>query len=191
MVEIFHKHSPFFTFPEYKQRFPTVNSPLLERIRKRRAFADPELNLVNMDATTLLTTTTPLTQFHTLDMSHAAIAMPTILPHEHGSDYMASPALPPYFITPTMVSAAAPDTYAVCSGFETYPAAAAQCADAHFTPLPLWHVSPLSMASAPTSTKVSPATSPNSTQAQSMELITPVKKPKLNFSIESIIGVSL
>ncbi|EDW06086.1 doublesex- and mab-3-related transcription factor 2 [Drosophila mojavensis] len=29
---------------EYKQRFPTFNSPLLERMRKRRAFADPELN---------------------------------------------------------------------------------------------------------------------------------------------------
>ncbi|KAH8274906.1 hypothetical protein KR044_012549 [Drosophila immigrans] len=37
---------------EYKQRFPTFNSPLLERMRKRRAFADPELNYA-MDTTLL------------------------------------------------------------------------------------------------------------------------------------------
>ncbi|XP_043071903.1 doublesex- and mab-3-related transcription factor 2 [Drosophila grimshawi] len=37
---------------EYKQRFPTFNSPLLERMRKRRAFADPELNFA-MDTTLL------------------------------------------------------------------------------------------------------------------------------------------
>ncbi|KAH8396146.1 hypothetical protein KR222_004130 [Zaprionus bogoriensis] len=37
---------------EYKQRFPTFNSPLLERMRKRRAFADPELNYA-MDSTLL------------------------------------------------------------------------------------------------------------------------------------------
>ncbi|XP_017086520.1 doublesex- and mab-3-related transcription factor 2 [Drosophila eugracilis] len=35
---------------EYKQRFPTFSSPLMERMRKRRAFADPELNHV-MEAT--------------------------------------------------------------------------------------------------------------------------------------------
>ncbi|KAH8343437.1 hypothetical protein KR059_010952 [Drosophila kikkawai] len=35
---------------EYKQRFPTFTSPLMERMRKRRAFADPELNHV-MEAT--------------------------------------------------------------------------------------------------------------------------------------------
>ncbi|EDW86249.1 uncharacterized protein Dwil_GK17058 [Drosophila willistoni] len=36
---------------EYKQRFPsTFSSPLMERLRKRRAFADPELNYV-MEAT--------------------------------------------------------------------------------------------------------------------------------------------
>ncbi|XP_054087748.1 doublesex- and mab-3-related transcription factor 2 [Zeugodacus cucurbitae] len=174
---------------EYKQRFPTINSPLLERIRKRRAFADPELNWVNLDAATLLTTTTPLTQFHAADVSHAPIAMPTALPHGHGNAYMGSPPLPPYFVTPTLFPAAAPtDTYTFCSGFENYPAA--QSADARFAPLSLWHANPLSAPSAPTSTPVSPATTPNSTQAQSVELITPVKKPKLSFSIESIIGVS-
>lgn len=40
------------SFAEYKQRFPTFNSPLLERMRKRRAFADPELNYA-MDTTLL------------------------------------------------------------------------------------------------------------------------------------------
>ncbi|SPP78654.1 doublesex- and mab-3-related transcription factor 2 [Drosophila guanche] len=35
---------------EYKQRFPTFSSPLMERMRKRRAFADPELNYA-MEAT--------------------------------------------------------------------------------------------------------------------------------------------
>lgn len=39
-----------FFFTEYKQRFPTFSSPLMERMRKRRAFADPELNHV-MEAT--------------------------------------------------------------------------------------------------------------------------------------------
>lgn len=37
---------------EYNQHFSAWNSPLVERIRKRRAFADPELNQVS-DATLL------------------------------------------------------------------------------------------------------------------------------------------
>ncbi|XP_039960238.1 uncharacterized protein LOC120774571 [Bactrocera tryoni] len=180
---------------EYKQRFPTINSPLLERIRKRRAFADPELNWVNLDAATLLSTTTPLTQFHTTDAPHATIAMPNTLPHGHGSAYMGSPPLPPYFVTPTLFPAAAPDTYSFCSGFEKCPAvatAAPPSIDSHYAPLPLWHANPLSTPTAATaSTQVSPATTPNGAQAQCVDLIAPVKKPKLSFSIESIIGVSL
>ncbi|XP_014099159.3 doublesex- and mab-3-related transcription factor 2 [Bactrocera oleae] len=180
---------------EYKQRFPTINSPLLERIRKRRAFADPELNWVNLDAATLLTTTTPLTQLHTTDVPHSTIAMPKTLPHGHGSAYMGSPPLPPYFVTPTLLPAAAPDTYSFWSGFENYPVvapAAAQSIDSNYAPLSLWHANLMSPPSASSSsTQVTPATTPNDAQAQSVDLITPVKKPKLSFSIESIIGVSL
>lgn len=121
--------------------------------------------------------------------------MPKTLPHGHGSAYMGSPPLPPYFVTPTLLPAAAPDTYSFWSGFENYPVvapAAAQSIDSNYAPLSLWHANLMSPPSASSSsTQVTPATTPNDAQAQSVDLITPVKKPKLSFSIESIIGVSL
>ncbi|ALC49006.1 dmrt11E [Drosophila busckii] len=77
---------------EYKQRFPTFNSPLLERMRKRRAFADPELNYA-MDATLLgsssrssaplATPPTPIgNAFYDL-LGNAAAAAATVVHQQH------------------------------------------------------------------------------------------------------------
>ncbi|XP_067635748.1 uncharacterized protein dmrt11E [Eurosta solidaginis] len=178
---------------EYRQRFPTINSPLLERIRKRRAFADPELNWVNLDTAALLNTTTSMTQFHATNMVHPAInmssaasaAIPHILP-AHGS-YMRSLPQPSFYVTPTLYSTSAADGISYCAGHENYPFAI-EATHLGNTKMSILHVNPLP-ASSPS---IPPPTSSNvSKSSKSMELITPIKKPKINFSIESIIGVSL
>ncbi|XP_030386686.1 doublesex- and mab-3-related transcription factor 1 [Scaptodrosophila lebanonensis] len=124
---------------EYKQRFPTFNSPMLERLRKRRAFADPELNYA-MDATLLggggngptapTTTPTSATGATMLSISNA------------------------YF------------NVAVASLAAATPTAQQQQQQPQYQSMPRFSHTPTQLTT------------------------TTVKKPKLSFSIESIIGVS-
>ncbi|XP_053949322.1 uncharacterized protein LOC128857596 [Anastrepha ludens] len=177
---------------EYKQRFPTINSPLLERIRKRRAFADPELNWVNLDTAALLNTSTPLTSFHTADVPQPPIAMSDVLPHGVPNAFLCSPPLPPFFVTPTLFSSSASDAFSYGSDFENYSLAAQSPCPGNVDG-PIQSVNPLST-SLPKETTTSAICSQEQIQtfrATTEELITPIKKPKLNFSIESIIGVSI
>ncbi|XP_034099986.1 doublesex- and mab-3-related transcription factor 2 [Drosophila albomicans] len=126
---------------EYKQRFPTFNSPLLERMRKRRAFADPELNYA-MD-TTLLGSTAAC----------AASATP--------------------LATPTAVLGNA--FYDLLGNAAAVAAAAAVAQQQHHQ-----QQQQAAYQSMPLFTHTPTITTPSST----------AKKPKLSFSIESIIGIS-
>lgn len=129
-----------FSFAEYKQRFPTFNSPLLERMRKRRAFADPELNYA-MD-TTLLGSSTGI----------VTAAAPASVIGNAFYDLLGNAAA----VAATAAAAAVvPKQQQEPHGYQSMP---------HFTHTPT----------------ITNTSSTNST----------AKKPKLSFSIESIIGIN-
>lgn len=132
-----------FSFAEYKQRFPTFNSPLLERMRKRRAFADPELN--NAMDTTLLGSSTGI-------VTAAAAAAPASVIGNAFYDLLGNAAA----VAATAAAAAvAQKQQQEPHGYQSMP---------HFTHTPT----------------ITNTSSTNST----------AKKPKLSFSIESIIGIN-
>ncbi|XP_002100461.3 doublesex and mab-3 related transcription factor 3, truncated [Drosophila yakuba] len=115
---------------EYKQRFPTFSSPLMERMRKRRAFADPELNHV-MEATL------GGNALYFATVAAAAAACAPVL-HQEQHIYPSLPPTIPLTIPPT-----------------------------------------------------NPAmTTPAVTASSSVSSSATGKKPKLSFSIESIMGIS-
>lgn len=129
-----------FSFAEYKQRFPTFNSPLLERMRKRRAFADPELNYA-MD-TTLLGSSTGI----------VTAAAPASVIGNAFYDLLGNAAA----VAATAAAAAvAQKQQQEPHGYQSMP---------HFTHTPT----------------ITNTSGTNST----------AKKPKLSFSIESIIGIN-
>lgn len=133
-----------FSFAEYKQRFPTFNSPLLERMRKRRAFADPELNYA-MDTTLLGSSTGIVT-------AAAAAAAPASVIGNAFYDLLGNAAA----VAATAAAAAvAQKQQQQPHGYQSMP---------HFTHTPT----------------ITNTSSTNST----------AKKPKLSFSIESIIGIN-
>ncbi|XP_017089150.2 doublesex- and mab-3-related transcription factor 2 [Drosophila bipectinata] len=95
---------------EYKQRFPTFSSPLMERMRKRRAFADPELNYA-MEATL---------GGNALFVAAAAAASASVAASVmHQDQPMYPPSMPP--LQPPVNSFTAPPTSIISSSSSPMP----------------------------------------------------------------------
>ncbi|XP_019890834.1 doublesex- and mab-3-related transcription factor 2 [Musca domestica] len=82
---------------KYNQHFSAWNSPLVERIRKRRAFADPELNQVSdvtlLNAAVVSSIAQPQTMFYEYEA-------PYLLPYPATTTINNLPVLNPSFVNP-------------------------------------------------------------------------------------------
>ncbi|XP_037932470.1 doublesex- and mab-3-related transcription factor 2 [Teleopsis dalmanni] len=152
---------------EYKHRFPTIHSPLMERIRKRRAFADPELNCIAAAAVSQIHN---VVQIPTASLAATFNTIPTLLVPQ----YMAEQNLPQYYST-TMNFKSVPETPNYNNNISLFKPINKEESNTVATPSPPMHFE-----------EGNTLTSEIYTE----QLTNSTKKPKLSFSIESIIGVS-